>query len=129
MSGPDMKADENGAGRRHTGGGASETRSWRIGATSPIRKLILVRSRTNDCCPSREVSTQAKRVFPSHRSLAAYERSTEYARPVSALLWLRHAQEDGCGVWAADWSRMHIPSVRSHLLGDDRRSVGAGRLA
>src|SRR5258707_11507237 len=27
MSGPDRKADENGAGRRHTGGGASETRS------------------------------------------------------------------------------------------------------
>jgi hypothetical protein len=25
------------------GGGASETRSWRIGATSPIAKLILVR--------------------------------------------------------------------------------------
>jgi hypothetical protein len=52
-------------------GGTSETRSWRIGAASPIGKLILVRSRTNDCCPSLEVSTQAKLVFPSHRSLAA----------------------------------------------------------
>ena len=51
--------------------GASETRSWRSGAPSPFRKLILVRSRTNDGCPSLEVSTQAKRVFPAHRSLAA----------------------------------------------------------
>jgi len=33
-------------------GGASETRSWRSGALSPIVKLILVRPRTDDCCPS-----------------------------------------------------------------------------
>src|SRR5260221_14317952 len=31
---------------------------------SPITKLIQVRPRTNDCRPSREVSTQAKLVFP-----------------------------------------------------------------
>jgi transposase len=42
---------------------------------SPMTKLIQVRPRTNDCRPSREVSTQAKLVFPSHRSLATHERS------------------------------------------------------
>jgi hypothetical protein len=71
MSVPDMEADENGTWLAHTEGGASETRSWRIGAASPIVKLILVRPRTDDCCPSLEVSTQAKLVFPAHRSLAA----------------------------------------------------------
>jgi hypothetical protein len=42
-------------------GGAGETRSWHFGAASPIRKLILVHPRTDDC---RLVSTQAKLVFP-----------------------------------------------------------------
>ena len=37
---------------------------------SPMTKLILVRPRTDDCCPSSEVSTQAKLVFPSHLWLA-----------------------------------------------------------
>src|SRR5258706_15868898 len=65
MSVPDMKADENEVRLGHTGGGASEMRSWRFGATSPFRKLIQVRPRTNDCRPSAlEVSTQAKLVFP-----------------------------------------------------------------
>ena len=40
-----------------------------------------------------------KLVFPTHRSLAADERERDrsegYARPVSALLWLRHPQEAG----------------------------------
>jgi hypothetical protein len=34
-------------------------------------KLILVRSRMDDCCPECSVSTQAKLVFPSHLSRAA----------------------------------------------------------
>ncbi len=55
----------------HTGQGASETRSKHFGAMSPIRKLILVRCRMDDCCPECSVSTQAKLVFPSHLSRAA----------------------------------------------------------
>jgi hypothetical protein len=53
MSVPDREADENVA----YWGGASETRSWHFGAASPIRKLILVRSRMDDCCPEPSVST------------------------------------------------------------------------
>ena len=54
MSVPDMEADENGVGLAHRilHGGASETRSWHVGAASPIRKLILVRPRTDDGRPS-----------------------------------------------------------------------------
>ncbi len=75
MAVPDMEWKRMNMGcmahRRRLDGGAGETRSWCSGATSPSMKLILVRSRTNDCCPSREVNTQVKLVFPSHRSLAA----------------------------------------------------------
>jgi hypothetical protein len=75
MSVPDMEADENGvhgAYWRILSDGAGETRLWHFGAASPIRKLIPVRPRTDDCRPSLEVSTQAKLVFPAHRSLAAH---------------------------------------------------------
>src|SRR5258708_15159135 len=95
---------------------------------SPITKLIQVRPRTNDCRPSREVSTQAKLVFPSHRSLAAQERSTGYGGLVSALLWLWHPPKDDPGLRAADRGGRHAPAVRAHLWDHDRRSVCAGRL-
>src|SRR5258708_38772916 len=92
---------------------------------SPITKLIQVRPRTNDCRPSREVSTQAKLVFPSHRSLAAYERSTGYGGLVSALLWLGHPQKDDRGLRAAVRGGRHAPAVRAPLWGHDRPSGGA----
>src|SRR5262249_52040358 len=95
---------------------------------SPITKLIQVRPRTNDCRPSREVSTQAKLVFPSHRSLAAHERSKGYGGLVSALLWLGHPQKDDRGLRAADRGRRHAPAVRAPLWGPDRRSVGSRAL-
>src|SRR5262249_43412753 len=75
--------------------------------------------------PPQEVSTQAKLVFPSHRSLAAQERSTRYGGPVSALLWLGHPPEDRRGLRAADRGGRHAPPVRAHLWDHDRRSVGA----
>src|SRR5258708_30168502 len=95
---------------------------------SPITKLIQVRPRTNDYRPSREVSTQAKLVFPSHRSLAAQERSTGYGGLVSALLWLGHPQKDDRGLRAADRGGRHAPAGRADLLGHCRRSVGRPRL-
>lgn len=57
MSVSDVEAGQNGT---HIAGGASETRSWRSGASSPIVKLIPARPQTNDCCLSLEVSTLAR---------------------------------------------------------------------
>jgi hypothetical protein len=68
MAVPAMEADEN---VRILRGGASMMRSRHFGAASPFWKLILVRPRTNDCCPSSEVSTQVKLVLPSHLRLSA----------------------------------------------------------
>jgi hypothetical protein len=62
MSVPDMEADENGAGRGDSGGGASETRSWHFGAASPTRKLIPVCRRTDDCRPALEGPVLRKRL-------------------------------------------------------------------
>jgi len=65
-------------------------------------KLILVRSRKDDCCPECSVSTQAKLVFPSHLSRTAKTRNKRDASTVSALLWLGHSQKDGRGLCVAD---------------------------
>ena len=65
MSEPDMEADENGAGMGHTGGGASERRSWRFGAAEPAGEADpgAFPGRMT-VAPPLEVSTQAQRVFP-----------------------------------------------------------------
>src|SRR5215470_17482550 len=73
MSVPDMEADENGAGREHTVGWSQRDEieaywcpqpDWEADPGAfPGRMTV---------APPREVSTQAKLVFPTHRSLAAH---------------------------------------------------------
>src|SRR5258708_19075994 len=113
-------------------GGASEMRSWRIGAASPITKLIRVRP-PYECLLPLTGGEHAGETGVSHALLAGCrERSTGYAGRVSALLWPGHPQEDDCGRCAADRRqrrRRDAPSVRAHLWDHDRRSVCARRLA
>ncbi len=100
----------------HTGRGTSETRSRHFGALSPIRKLILVRSRMDDCCPEWKVE-HAGETGVSLAPLAGHpERNNLDASTVSSC----------CGLHAADRPGWYDPPDRAHLWDHDGRSLGTG---
>src|SRR5262249_2297992 len=89
--------------------GASETRSWRFGAVSPFRKLILVRPRTEDCRPS-PGGEHAGETGGSLAPLAGCPREEHEAcrcciGGVVAWTSLGHPAEDGRGLRTAERPR------------------------